>query len=257
MFKSDAMPGNIAMPTALETVRADGAALLDIGAVLTDQQWQAPSGCQGWRVQDVVTHLANLFWLLVDPAKLPALDGLPTEQAQEAAVQARRGMSGAAALADYKEAAGPALEQLAQLETLDIQVPLGDLGTYPAALLPAAYSFDHFTHIRADLFEPRGPLTSAEPPSDPARLAPVLDWIEAALPQQNQAAALACSLQLEVTGAGARSISFGSGQPTATVRSDGPSLVRWVTQRGSWAELGVQATGDAVALATARTLKVF
>jgi hypothetical protein len=166
-------------------------------------------------------------------------------------------MSGAEALADYKEAAGPALEQLARLATIDMAVPLGDLGTYPAALLPAAYSFDHYTHIRADLFGPRGPLRGTPPASDPERLAPVLDWIEAALPQQNQAAGQACSLALEVTGAGARSISFGSGEPAATVRSDAPSFVRWVTQRGSWAELGVQAAGDDLALATARTLKVF
>jgi uncharacterized protein (TIGR03083 family) len=245
------------MPSALETVRADGAALVEIGARLTEEQWQAPSGCQGWRVQDVVTHLANLFWILVDPAKLPSSDGVPTEQAQEAAVQARKGMSGARALADYKEAAGPALERLAQIETLDRAVPLGDLGTYPAALLPAAYSFDHYTHIRADLFGPRGPLRGTPPPSHRERLVPVLDWIEAALPQQNEAAAQACSLQLEVTGAGARSISFGSGEPTATVRSGASSFVRWVTQRGSWAELGVQATGESVALAAARTLKVF
>jgi uncharacterized protein (TIGR03083 family) len=245
------------MCTAVETVRADGAALLDIGAGLTEEQWQAPSGCQGWRVQDVVTHLANLFWMLADPAKLPPSDGMPTERAQDAAVQARRAASGAAALADYEAAAAPALAQLAQVEALDLELPLGDLGTYPAALLPTAYSFDHYTHIRADLFGPRGPLRGTPPPSDTERVAPVLDWIEAALPQQNQAAAQTCSLRLEVTGAGARSISFGSGQPTATVRSDAPSFVRWVTQRGSWTELGVQATGDAVALAAARTLKVF
>jgi uncharacterized protein (TIGR03083 family) len=245
------------MHTAAEAVRADGAALLDIGARLTEEQWQAPSGCQGWRVQDVVTHMANLFWLLVDPAKLPPVDGVPTEQAQEAAVQARRGMSGAEALADYKEAAGPALAQLATIATLDMELPLGDLGTYPAALLPAAYSFDHYTHIRADLFAPRGSLLGPPPPSDAERIASVLDWIEAALPQQNPAAAKACTLELEVTGAGVRSISFGSGQPAATIRSDAPSLVRWVTQRASWADLGVQADGDAGALATARTLKVF
>lgn len=245
------------MSAALETVRADSAALLDIGAGLTEAEWQAPSGCQGWRVQDVVTHLANLFWLLVDPAKLPPFDGVPTEQAQEAAVQARKDRSGAAALADYKEAAGPALEQLAQIETLDMELPLGDLGTYPAALASVAYSFDHYTHIRADLFEPRGSLRGTPPPSDALRLAPVLDWIEAALPQQNPQVAAACTLELEVTGAGARSISFGSGRPTAIIRSDGPSLVRWATQRGTWAELGVQAAGEDAALAAARTIKVF
>jgi uncharacterized protein (TIGR03083 family) len=245
------------MSAALETVRADRATLLEIGAGLTEDEWQAPSGCQGWRVQDVVTHLANLFWLLADPAKLPPVAGVPTEQAQEAAVQARKDRSGGAALADYEEAAGPALERLAQIETLDIELPLGDLGTYPAALTSAAYSFDHYTHIRADLFEPRGSLRGAPPPSGAQRLGPVLDWIEAALPQQNAAAAAACTLQLEVTGAGARSISFGSGRPTATIRSAGPSLVRWVTQRGNWAELGVRAAGDDEALAAARTLKVF
>jgi uncharacterized protein (TIGR03083 family) len=245
------------MSAALETVRADRAALLDIGARLTEEEWQAPSGCEGWRVQDVVTHLANLFWLLVDPAKLPPFEGVPTEQAQEAAVQARRGRSGAAALADYNEAAGPALEQLAQIETLDMVMPLGDLGTYPAALAPVAYSFDHYTHIRADLFEPRGSLRGTPPPSDAQRLGPVLDWIEVALPQQNPAVAAACTLQLEVTGAGARSISFGSGRPTATIQSDGPALVRWATQRGSWADLGVKAAGDDEALAAARTIKVF
>jgi uncharacterized protein (TIGR03083 family) len=245
------------MSAALETVRADRAALLDIGARLTEEEWQAPSGCAGWRVQDVVTHLANLFWLLVDPAKLPPFEGVPTEQAQEAAVRARRDFSGAAALADYKEAAGPGLEQLAQIETLDMVMPLGDLGTYPAAVAPVAYSFDHYTHIRADLFEPRGSLRGTPPPSDAQRLAPVLDWIEMALPQQNPAVAAACTLQLEVTGAGARSISFGSGRPTATIQSDGPSLVRWATQRGSWADLGVKAVGDDEALAAARTIKVF
>jgi uncharacterized protein (TIGR03083 family) len=245
------------MSAALETVRADGAVLLDIGASLTEEEWQAPSGCQGWRVQDVVTHLANLFWLLVDPAKLPPMQGVPTEQAQEAAVQARRDRSGAAALADYEQAAGPALEQLAQIETLDMVLPLGDLGTYPAALASVAYSFDHYTHIRADLFEPRGSLRGTPPPSDAQRLGPVLDWIEAALPQQNPAVAAACTLELEVTGAAARSITFGSGGPTATIRSDGPALVRWATQRGNWAELGVTAVGDDAALAAARTIKVF
>ena len=246
-----------AVAEALDTVRADGDALLAIGAGLTAEQWQAPSGCAGWRVQDLVTHLANLFWLVADPAKLPEVGGLPTEQAQEAAVQARRGMSAAQALADYEQARGPGLAKLADVAALDLEVPAGDLGTYRADVMPAAYSFDHYTHIRVDLFAPRGPLTGTPPPSDSGRLRPVLDWIEAALPQQNAAAAAACTLNIEVTGPGARSLTFGSGGPRATISSDAPALVRWVTGRGSWADLGVEFAGDAEALATARTLKVF
>ena len=245
------------MSDAIEAVAADRAALLEICDGLTEEQWQAPSGCAGWRVQDVVTHMANLFWLLVDPARLPDLSALPTELAQEAAVQARAGMSGAEALADYAEVSKPALDKLAELAALDVELPLGDLGTYPAAVLPSAYGFDHYTHIRADLFPPRGPLTSEPPPSDELRIGSALDWIVAALPQQNAAAASACMLEIEVTGTGARSITFGHGQPMATIRSDGPGLVRWITQRGSWDDVGALADGDPAALAVGRTLRVF
>jgi uncharacterized protein (TIGR03083 family) len=255
------------MSEAIEAISADRAALLDIARGLTAEQWQAPSGCAGWRVQDVVAHLGNLFWLVVDPATLPDTAGLPTEAAQEAAVEARRDWSAADVLADYETVSKTALDRLSELAGLDGELPLGDLGTYRLAMLPSAYSFDHYTHIRADLFAPRGPLTSEPPPSDELRLGSALDWVEAALPQQNAAAASACTLELQVTGTGsagtgsagpgARLISFGHGQAMATIRSDGPALIRWITQRGTWPELGVDATGDAAALAAARTLKVF
>jgi uncharacterized protein (TIGR03083 family) len=245
------------MSEAIEAISADRAALLDICRGLTDEDWQAPSGCAGWRVQDVVAHLANLFWLVVDASQLPDLAGLPTEAAQEVAVQARRDWSAAEVLADYEEVSKTALDRLAELAALDAELPLGDLGTYPAAVLPAAYAFDHYTHIRADLFAPRGPLTGGQPPSDELRLGPALDWVEAALPQQNSGAAGACTLEIQVTGAGSRSIGFGHGQAVATICSDGPALIRWITQRGTWTELGVETVGDAAALAAARTLKVF
>ena len=54
-----------------------GRALIDICGRLTDAQWQAPSGCAGWSVQDVVAHLANLFWMVVDPGQLPDTAGQP------------------------------------------------------------------------------------------------------------------------------------------------------------------------------------
>ena len=265
------------MSEAIEAINADRTALLDIARGLTAEQWQAPSGCAGWRVQDVVAHLGNLFWLVVDPATLPDTAGLPTEAAQEAAVEARRDWSAAEVLADYETVSKTALDRLSELAGLDGELPLGDLGTYRLAMLPSAYSFDHYTHIRADLFAPRGPLTGEPPPSDELRLGSALDWVEAALPQQNAAAAGACTLEIHVSGTvsggtgsggrgsastgsastGARLIRFGHGQATATISSDGPALVRWITQRGTWAELGVEVAGDAAALAAARTLKVF
>ena len=68
------------MTTAVDTLRADRTALLEIGAQLTDAQWQAGSGCPGWSVKDVVSHLSALYWLATDPAALPDTAGLPTEQ---------------------------------------------------------------------------------------------------------------------------------------------------------------------------------
>jgi uncharacterized protein (TIGR03083 family) len=245
------------MSQAIEAIGADRAALLDICRALTDEEWQAPSGCAGWRVQDVVAHLANLFWLVVDPATLPDTAALPTEAAQEAAVQARRDWSAADVLSDYEAVSKVGLDRLAELTGLDAEMAFGDLGTYQLAVIPSAYSFDHYTHIRADLFAPRGPLTGQPPPSDKLRLGSALDWVEAALPQQNARATGECTVEIRVTGTGARSIGFGHGQARATMQSDGPALIRWITQRGSWAELGVEAAGDAAALAAARTLKVF
>lgn len=246
------------MLQATEAIEADRAALLGICGGLATQQWQAGSGCTGWTVQDLITHLANLFWLVVDGKRLPDTNGVPTERAQEIGVEARRGLSAADVLADYEQVSETGITRLAELAALDAELPLGeDFGTYSTQVIPCAYAFDHYTHIRADLFAPRGPLAGLPPPSDELRVVPALDWIEAALPQQNRSAADQCTVEIRVTGIGARVIKFGSGPAVATICSDAPAVVRWITQRGSWAHLGVQASGDEQALGVAKTLKVF
>jgi uncharacterized protein (TIGR03083 family) len=173
------------MGNAIEALQADREALLDICAGLGDAEWKADSGCPGWSVQDVVAHLGALFWMLVDPSTLPAAGDRPTEQAQEVYVRARRDWSAQQVVEDYRTVSSDAIGQLTELQTQDFELPLGDLGTYPASLLPNAYAFDHFTHIRADLFLPRGPLSTTPPASDELRLVPAIEWVAAALPQQN------------------------------------------------------------------------
>jgi uncharacterized protein (TIGR03083 family) len=245
------------MSDAIEAVRADRAALLEICRGLTPEQWRAASGCPGWSVQDVVAHMATGLWAVVDMSRLPDITGQPLEHGQEIWVQSRRGLSAEAVLADYEQVSSTGLDRLAGLAGLDLQVPLGDAGSYPAAVFVSAFSFDHYTHIRADLFAPRGPLDGEPPPSDELRMGPTLDWIEAALPQQNPAATAQATLEIELTGPGGRVITFGSGPAKATVGSDGPAFVRWVTPRAAWADLGVRAEGDEAALAVARQLKVY
>jgi uncharacterized protein (TIGR03083 family) len=244
------------MYDAMAAIGADRTALLAIGRGLTPAQWQAPSGCPGWSVQDVVAHLATGFWAVVDPSQLPDATGQSLERAAETLVKSRRGLSPEAVLDDYEQVSSTGLDRLAGIAGLDMPVPLADAGTYPAAMLPAAYAFDHYTHIRADLYPPRGPLDGEPPASDELRTGSALDWIEVALPQQNAQAAAQATLEIQVTGAGGRRISFGSGPVKATVTSDAPAFVRWVTQRATWPDLGVRAAGDEQALAAARALKV-
>jgi uncharacterized protein (TIGR03083 family) len=247
------------MTKATDGIEADRAALLEICAGLSAADWRAESGCPGWSVQDVVAHMGALFWLVVDRGKLPDADGLPTERAQDVYVEARRSMTAEEVLSDYEAVSAAALPVLASLEGQEFEVPLGDLGTYQAGTLPTAYSFDHYVHIRMDLFAPRGPLTSLPPLSDERRLAPALDWVAAALPQQS-AAVLAGApgcVEFVVTGPAARTITVGSGEPLGQVSIDAPAFIRAVTQRSDWAQAEIKAASDELSSAFLQRLKVF
>jgi uncharacterized protein (TIGR03083 family) len=244
---------------AVDALQADRDALLKVCAGIRDEEWSAPSGCEGWTVKDVVGHVGALFWLVVDPSTLPDASGLATEKAQDVYVDSRRSWPPDRVVEDYEAVSTQAIEALRALATQEFEVPLGDLGTYPASLLPNAYAFDHFTHLRADLFAPRGPLQTALPPVDRPRVEATMDWIEAALPQQNAPLIhrLAGVVELEVDDLAAGTIRVGQGEPVARIISDSVALVRWVTQRGSWEELDVEASGPDEALSLARRFHVF
>jgi uncharacterized protein (TIGR03083 family) len=247
------------MTMATDGLEADRAALLEICAGLGEADWRAPSGCSGWTVQDVVAHMGALYWLVVDRTKLPDVGDLPTERAQDVYVESRRSMTAEQVLADYESVSAAALPALASLDGQSFELPLGDLGTYQASTVPTAYSFDHYVHIRMDLFAPRGPLTGPPPPSDELRLAPALEWVAAALPQQSADALadLAGVVEFVITGPGARTIEAGSGEPLGRVSMTAPAFIRAITQRGDWAEAEIKSAGDALTPATLAGLKVF
>jgi uncharacterized protein (TIGR03083 family) len=244
---------------AVESLRADREALLQICAGLAEDQWRAPSGCAGWTVQDVVAHMGALWYTIIDPSALPDTGDMPTEQAQEVIVESRRSWAPQQVVDDYAEASLKALDAATGLDGQDFEMDLGSFGKYHISVLPSAFAFDHYTHIRADLFAPRGPLTGSPPPADELRLRPTLDWIEAALPQHSAEAVakLPGAVAIVATGPGGRTIVAGDGPTVATVESDSDSLVRWITQRGGWDDLGVKGHGDEQALAVARSFKVY
>jgi uncharacterized protein (TIGR03083 family) len=245
---------------AIEALRAERDVVLGIGARLAAEDWSAPSGCAGWSVQDVLSHLGATYWMVASPRSLPDVTGLPAERAQDAYVQARRPMSPDQTMADYEQASGKAIEILGMLARSEREMPLGDLGTYPAHMVPNAFCFDHYTHIRVDLFPPRGPLTGAAPAADELLLCPVMDWMEAALPQQcgHVLAELNAPVEIVVSGPAGRAIHLGpAGAAAARITGSADSFLRWATQRAGLAEAGAEAAGDEQALGVIGKIRVY
>ncbi len=233
-------------PRAIDALRSDRDALLATCKGLDASTFAEPSGCEGWSVKDLIAHMGALFQLLVDASALPDAEGLPTERAQDRFVESRRSWTPEEVVADYESVGAEALERLATLEDEEFELDLGDLGTYPAGLLLNAYATDHYLHIRADLHAPRGPLTTPPPPADEFHLVPVLDWVEAAIPQQNPKLmdGLTGAVEVRLGGTGARTFAIGRTEPTTRLGCDANAFVWAMTQRATWDEAGVEASGD-------------
>lgn len=248
------------MTARLDAIAEERATVLKVCAQMPDSMWAEDSGCAGWSVQDLVSHMACSYWLAVDPSMLPDPGGLPAERAADLYVDSRRSMTPAEVVADYESVSSRGLDVLAAVEGQDIEIPIGDVGTYPASVVPTTFVFESFIHLRYDLFAPDGPLRSDPPPVDELRLAPTLDWIEAALPQQNTHLLndLRVGAEVRLDGLCARTLRLGAqGDVGARITSDSEAFVRWITQRGAWESLGVQAEGDTSALEIIRQLRVF
>lgn len=247
------------MSATLEAIAEERRVALALCSQIPDSMWAKNSGCPGWSVQDLVSHMACSFWLAVDPATLPDPGGLPAERAADLYVESRRAMTPKEVVADYESVSARGLEVFASIEGQDVEIPIGDVGTYPASVVPTAFVFEAFIHLRYDLFPPDGPLPGDPPPVDELRLAPTLDWIEAALPQQNTQSLnnLRGGVEVRLEGLCARTLHIGGQtQVAARIISDSAAFVRWVTQRGTWESLDVRADGDPSTLDIIRRLRV-
>ena len=237
------------MTDAVDALRADSSALLTAARAFSPEQWATPSSCAGWSVQDVVAHMSALWLQLTEPGLLPAADPSGNiERTQDRWVESMRGQSGPEVLAGYEANAPGAIATLETLRGNETPIDLGDLGTHPLGMIANAYSFDHFTHLRADIFGPIGPVGSA-PEWDELRLGPAMDWMIAGIPQmcRDALAVIDGPVILDLTGPGGRVTIFPSGTDTADgarVTSSTEDFVRWGTQRCDWRDLDVQLDGD-------------
>ena len=120
-----------------------------------------------------------------------------------------------------------------------------------------AYVWDHVTHMTCDVVDPEGPLRQPGPPATERLMAPAVDWVLTALPQQvRDVPEMAGALRLVLLGPGGRSVHLtvrggrfavserAADPPAAVVTSSTDDLLRWATRRRSWRELDVAVTGD-------------
>lgn len=248
---------------ALVALHAD---LRTVLGSLSDDDWQAPSGCDGWRVQDVFAHVTSNLKEVADPSPPPAdpPPAMKAEEAMEALVAPRREWTPAELLEEYDRhyAAWYGAMQALQDEPLaSTMTPLADLGTYPMHLMANAFAFDHYCHLRIDLLAPGGPLTADLGPVSDEQLRPGIEWMIAGLPQMQpeEMRAVTAPLVLALTGPGGGewtlrpagtngliTITEGSGaDAVATVTSSAHDFVSWGTRRSPWRDSCVLA-GDAV-----------
>lgn len=238
---------------AVQAVRLAVAEVTEVLKSLSAQEWQRPSGCTGWTVQDLVSHMSSNYKETVDPSPPPAepID-LPAERLMDLLVEPRKAWTHEQVLDEYLTFAPKAIEVLASMQDEPLAstvIPLADLGQYPMHQLADAYAFDHYCHLRVDLLAPHGPIVREITPADDVRLGPALGWMLAGIPQMQPAlpAALDGPITLRLTGpgggdyrianeGGAITITPGGAAGVANVSSDGHAFVIWGTKRAPWRE---------------------
>jgi uncharacterized protein (TIGR03083 family) len=246
----------------LASARVSSAQLADVVPLVDDEQWELPSACAGWRVIDVIAHLAALAHEAVEP---PAPDpSLPKnrERYHDLRVNERRGWSHAEVIDEWRRFTPRQLESLAAgqgMPQADDPVVVTGLGTYPRHLLANVMAFNVLCHLRYDMLAPDGPLPFTLPELTGDLVAPAVEFMLAGIPQMqghDLDATVTEPLVLDLTGPGAMTVTVHpadgrGGRLTVTQGADGATRARstatgfiaWGTTRKPWREY-CDITGD-------------
>ena len=245
---------------SLNTESAHVVALMDS---LTPDEWAAQSGCDGWRVQDVVAHMGAVYRSICGDASIPSDPSGDAEKSAELAVAPRKGWSPDRVAAEYREWAPKGVAALTGLQEppmADTVVPLGNLGSHPMHILGNAIVFDHYCHLRHDIGAaiPR----AAALPQDPEALAAILEWMLLGLPQMCAAALNGVSPQVVnlrfkgvaqgefvlEPGSSLWTVTPGSRAGAPTVTTSAHDFVSWGTQRADWRKTSTITGGNEAAV---------
>lgn len=211
---------------------------------------------QGWSVTDVVAHMASECHALFSRQALKVMRSNDVEQTNDELVAARRDRTPAEVLAEYRRWSrffGAVIPAAVRTSLGRVQMPLADLGRFPARLMPSAMVFDHHTHLCHDMAAALG---RPAPGTDANRMAAVLEWMTAVLANQLTAASPAWldrPLALTLAGPGGGSwrveasgaVTAGRTEPAAAhITGVALEFPEWGTRRANWRARDVTVTGD-------------
>ena len=238
--------------------RADRADILALLHDLSPDEWTQPSRCEGWTVQDVVSHMSAACHGTFTPWVLKLLVGKNVEGANNADADKRKTWSPDKVRKEYEAwskrlAAVHGLLQKPPLRALPFRV--ADVGTYPSKLITSAFVFDHGLHARYDIATALG---RTMPKPDANRIAVANEWMLAGLGAMsgNRLSWLNQKVQLDLVGPGGGTFTVAQGKKKvvatpganadAAVVIEGPaeSFPEWGTGRESWRSTGVAVKGD-------------
>lgn len=251
---------------AIEALLVTREDVLSLARSLSPEEWAAPSDCEGWRVQDVITHMASVFASVVDPSSLP--EGVPddVEATQDVIVTARKDWTPDQVLADYEELSEKGIQAVSGFQDGPVgetMVPISNLGTHPLHLVANAFAFDHYCHLRNDILRPNGPIERDIELDDELRLGATIEWLIAGLPQMAPdalRAAVTRPIVLDITGPGGGTWTLlpaaGDDQlvevldeatkaGNAEVHTSSVDFVLWSTHRRPWRDFDLTLEGDA------------
>ncbi len=106
------------------------ASLLDLLTDLDEQQWQQPTGCPGWSVQDNVSHLIDYEATLLGRPRpdheVGTFDHLRNTMGElnEIGVDARRSLTGAEVLAEFREVVAARTAALRDVTADELATPM-------------------------------------------------------------------------------------------------------------------------------------
>lgn len=245
--------------TRLAALRAERQAVLDYCAQLDADEWLQPSRAEGWRVRDVVAHLAATVRTLFSPAGMVAgMRSADVERLNDQLVAKRAEWPKERVLGEFRRFSGLSARALAAARgpVGAIRLPVGELGRYPLRLTPSMVVFDWHVHLRHDIAPA---LDRPVPPTDAGRLAVVLEWMLAGMEQMQRGSMgfvdrpLALKLtglaggswRIELAGGGLLRVRPGSLDGTAAqISGDSQQFPSWATTRTRWRDADVQIAGD-------------